>query len=115
MTVAAVDIRDASLSLGRRVIWQGVTVNVEPGEFVAVLDPNGVGKSTLIKAILGLLPINIGKITVLGRSPRDARHNIGYLPQRRSFDPGIRIRGVDVVRMGLDGDRWGVPFTGATR
>jgi zinc/manganese transport system ATP-binding protein len=75
-----------------------------------VLGPNGVGKSTLIKAILGLLPLDAGEIRVLGGTPAAARHQIGYLPQRRSFDPGLRIRGVDLIRLGLDGTRWGLPL-----
>lgn len=48
-------------------------------------------------------------------APGEASHRIGYLPQRRSFDPGLRVRGVDVVRLGLDGDRWGVPLPGLGR
>ena len=44
--------------------------------------------------------------------PGHANHDIGYLPQRRSFDAGLRVRGIDVVRLGLDGDRWGVPLPG---
>ena len=47
---------------------------------------------------------------MLGRPPGRAGHRIGYLPQRRSFDASLRIRGIDVVRLGLDGDRWGVPL-----
>jgi zinc/manganese transport system ATP-binding protein len=52
---------------------------------------------------------------VLGRPAGDAGHHIGYLPQRRSFDPGLRVRGIDVVRLGADGDRWGTPVPGAAR
>ena len=52
---------------------------------------------------------------VLGGAPGEASDRIGYLPQRRSFDPGLRVRGVDVVRLGLDGDRWGVPLPGIGR
>jgi zinc/manganese transport system ATP-binding protein len=77
-----------------------------------VLGPNGVGKSTLIKAILGLVPLAGGDMRVLDRPPGGANDRIGYLPQRRSFDAGLRIRGVDIVRMGLDGSRWGVPRPG---
>ena len=74
-----------------------------------MLGPNGSGKSTLLHVILGLLPLGAGSATVLGRSPgRQLR--IGYLPQRRSFDASTRIRGRDVVRLGLDGDRWGFPL-----
>jgi zinc/manganese transport system ATP-binding protein len=52
---------------------------------------------------------------VLGRPAGETRAAIGYLPQRRSFDAGLRVRGVDLVRLGLDGDRWGVPVTGFGR
>ena len=62
----------------------------------------------MLKAILGLAPLAAGTIEVLGRPAGVANHEIGYLPQRRSFDPSLRIRGVDVVGLGLDGDRFGV-------
>jgi zinc/manganese transport system ATP-binding protein len=47
---------------------------------------------------------------VLGQPPSAAAADIGYVPQRRSFDAGLRLRGIDIVRLGLDGDRWGVPL-----
>ncbi len=83
-------------------------MTVAPGEFVAVLGPNGSGKSTLMKAILGLLPLSAGELRVLGGSPRQVRRRIGYLPQRRSFDAATRVRGIDLVRLGLDGTRFGL-------
>jgi zinc/manganese transport system ATP-binding protein len=108
----AVQVNDGSVTVGGRVVWHGLDVAIGAGEFVAVLGPNGVGKSTLIKTILGLVPLAGGRITVLGGPPGAANARIGYLPQRRSFDAGLRVRGVDVVRLGLDGDRWGVPLPG---
>ena len=106
----AVRLVGGAMVLGGRTVWSDVDVTVGAGEFVAVLGPNGVGKSTLIKAILGLLPLTAGTLTVLGETAGRANQHIGYLPQRRSFDPGLRIRGVDVVRLGLDGHRWGLPL-----
>ncbi len=106
------DVSGATVNLGGRTIWADVDVQVDAGQFAAVLGPNGVGKSTLIKAVLGLLPLSAGRIRVLGGAPAEARRHIGYLPQRRSFDAGLRIRGVDVVRLGLDGNRWGLPLPG---
>ena len=111
---AAVVFRDAAVRLGGRTVWSHVSLEVGVGEFVAVLGPNGVGKSTLIKAVLGILPLTEGHVTVLGRDPGHAGRVIGYLPQRRSFDPDLRIRGVDVVRLGSDGDRWGLPLPGGS-
>jgi zinc/manganese transport system ATP-binding protein len=100
----------ASVELGGHVVWRDVSLSVERGEFVAVLGSNGAGKSTLLKVALGLLPLRTGTATVLGRPPGAANAEIGYLPQRRHFDTSSRIRGVDLVRLGLDGARWGLPL-----
>ena len=105
----AVAISDGAVRLGGRTIWQHVDIEVAAGEFVAVLGPNGAGKSTLLKVILGLLPLAGGRAQVLGRRPGQATSEIGYLPQRRSFDAATRLRGIDIVRLGLDGTRWGTP------
>ncbi len=110
-----VELTGASARAGGRIVWSGVDLVVSEGEFVSVLGPNGAGKSTLIKALLGLVPLSEGSLRVLGRPARRGNAEIGYLPQRRSFDASVRIRGVDVVRLGLDGHRWGVPLPGAHR
>jgi zinc/manganese transport system ATP-binding protein len=112
---SVITLRDAGVRVGGRSLWSGVNVSVGAGEFVAVLGPNGVGKSTMVKVILGLLPAARGEVRVLGAGAGQANHRVGYLPQRRSFDPALRVRGVDVVRLGLDGDRWGVPLPGLAR
>jgi zinc/manganese transport system ATP-binding protein len=106
----AVSFHEAAVTVGGRVIWSDVSLNVGQGEFVAVLGPNGAGKSTLIKAALGLIPLTAGSAQILGQAPGDASRRIGYLPQRRSFDASLRMRGVDIVRLGLDGARWGFPL-----
>ncbi|HEY2331363.1 MAG TPA: ABC transporter ATP-binding protein [Acidimicrobiales bacterium] len=106
----AVRLDQASVEVGGRTIWSGVDLCIQAGEFVAVLGPNGVGKSTMIKVLLGLLPLQAGRAEVLGRPPGEVGSEIGYLPQRRSFDAALRIRGVDLVRLGLDGERWGLPL-----
>ena len=107
---AAAEINNASVRLAGKRIFSDVELTVGRGQFVAVLGPNGAGKSTLMRAILGLLPLESGSVTVLGRPPAQARPAIGYLPQRHAFDSSTRIRGIDLVRLGLDGARWGVPL-----
>src|SRR2546421_6094273 len=109
---ALVEIVDATVALGGRTVWSGVSATIAPGEFVAILGPNGVGKSPLLKVVLGLVPLAGGTVRLRGRPPGQANHDVGYLPQRRSFDASLRIRGLDVVRLGLDGDRWGLPLPG---
>jgi zinc/manganese transport system ATP-binding protein len=110
-----VSFTQAAARLGGRTVWSDVSLTVEQGEFVAVLGPNGAGKSTLIKTVLGLLPLSAGTARVLGQAPGAARSRIGYLPQRRNFDAGTRVRGIDLVRLGLDGARWGIPLPGLSR
>jgi zinc/manganese transport system ATP-binding protein len=102
----------AGVHVGGVQIWSEVSLRVRAGEFIAVLGPNGVGKSTLLRAVLGLTPISAGEVRVLGSRPGRNNSRIGYLPQRRAFDPATRIRGIDVVRLGWDGDRWGIPLPG---
>jgi zinc/manganese transport system ATP-binding protein len=109
----AVEMRVAEVRFGSRLLWSGVDLDLRAGSFAAVLGPNGVGKSTLLKVILGLQPLSSGRVAVLGEPAGRRRGRIGYVPQRKSFDRSLRIRGLDVVRLGLDGSRWGVPLPGA--
>ncbi|HEY2044885.1 MAG TPA: ATP-binding cassette domain-containing protein, partial [Jatrophihabitans sp.] len=105
-------LENAAASIGGRAIWSQVSLRLRAGEFTAVLGPNGAGKSTLLKTILALHPLAEGRVSVLGAPAGRRNDQIGYLPQRRAFDPTTPIRGVDVVRLGLDGDRWGTPLPG---
>jgi zinc/manganese transport system ATP-binding protein len=109
----AVRARAAEVRLGGRPLWRGVDLVIPPGTFTAILGPNGVGKSTLLRVLLGLQPLSAGTVSLLGEPAGKERHRIGYVPQRKSFDKTLRIRGADVVRLGIEGGRWGVPVPGA--
>jgi zinc/manganese transport system ATP-binding protein len=109
----AIRLESAAATRSGRLVWRDLDLDLPPGEFVAVLGPNGAGKSTLLEVVLGVLPISAGRVTVLGGPAGSKSSQIGYLPQRRSFDSGTRIRGRDIVRLGLDGTRLGVSLPSA--
>jgi zinc/manganese transport system ATP-binding protein len=105
----------ASARVGGRAIWRDIRFEAHAGEFIAVLGPNGAGKSTLLKVALGLLPVDEGQVSVLGRPAHRGAADISYLPQRRVFDSSVRIRARDLVWLGLEGNRWGVPLPGVRK
>lgn len=112
---AALRLRDAGAVRGGQVIWRHADLEVAPGEFVVVLGPNGAGKTTLLRALLGLQPLFEGEVAVLGGPPRRGRRAIGYVPQRRGLDPELNVRARDLVGLGVDGTRWGVPLSPRAR
>jgi len=109
-SVPAVRLKDASLAYGARVVLDKLNVTVQPSEFLAVLGPNGAGKTTLLRVLLGLQALTSGTVEVRGVTPRRASRHIGYVPQQRAFDPDLPIRGRDLVQLGLDGHRYGLPI-----
>lgn len=115
MTTPLLSLRDAELTLGGRVLWSGVDLDLAPGEFVAVLGANGSGKTSLLKAILGQHRLSAGAGSFLGEPLRHGDRRIGYVPQQRLADEGTPLRGRDLVRLGLDGHRWGIGWPSAAR
>ncbi len=105
---APLELAGARLAYGPRVVWSDLDLVVRPGEFLTVLGPNGSGKTSLLRAILGLAPLDDGRLSILGRPPRRGSRAVGYIPQQRLIDPATPVRARDLVRLGLDGDRWGV-------
>ena len=109
-SIDVVRLEHAQVRIGARTVWSNVDIAIRNGEFTAILGPNGSGKTTLLRVVLGELPLAAGRASVLGGPPGTNNRQVGYLPQRRHFDAGIRIRGIDLVRLGLDGARWGLPL-----
>jgi zinc/manganese transport system ATP-binding protein len=101
-----VALRDATLSYGKRTLWSGLDLDLRQGEFVAVLGPNGSGKTSLLRVLLGLQNLSGGSLDMpdgLG---------VGYIPQQRALDLTVTLRGRDLVSLGYDGHRWGFGLRG---
>jgi zinc/manganese transport system ATP-binding protein len=107
MTAPALSIRGGRLTFGDRTLWSGLDLDVAPGEFLAVLGPNGTGKTSLLKAILGQVDLAAGSVAVAGGPSR-----IGYIPQQKLLAEGTPLRARDLVALGVDGTRWGLPLRG---
>jgi zinc/manganese transport system ATP-binding protein len=102
-----VSLRGAALSYGGRTLWQGLDLDVRPGEFLAVLGPNGSGKTSLLRVLLGLRAPTAGTVSICGRPPRRGSEAIGYVPQHHGTPSYTPLRPRDLVRLGIDGHRWG--------
>ncbi len=109
---AVVSLQRASLRFGERSLWEGIDLELSAGEFLAVLGPNGVGKTSMLRVLLGLIPPSSGGVSVLGQVPKKGSALVGYVPQQRSFDRTLPLRGRDLVRLGIDGHRWGLRQVG---
>ena len=80
MRIEPARLTDAKVAFGNRVLWSGLNLIVEPGEFIAVLGPNGVGKTTLLRVLLGQIPLTAGTAMVAGRPVRRGSTHIGLRP-----------------------------------
>lgn len=96
----AIELEGVSVRREGRRLLEDVSLRVAPREYLAILGPNGGGKTTLLRVILGLERPERGRVRVLGGPPERARGRVGYVPQRVHFDLDFPIRVVDVVRMG---------------
>jgi zinc/manganese transport system ATP-binding protein len=104
----AVTFENVGVELGGRTIWSDATFTVTQGEFIGLIGANGTGKTTLLRVLLGQLRPLRGRIEVLGAPPRRGNRAIGYVPQRRTLELDLAVRGFDFVMLGLTGHRWGL-------
>ncbi len=96
----AVEVRGLSYAYGARRVLEQVDLDVATGEFIGLVGPNGGGKSTLLKLMLGLLEPRAGSVRIFGKRPRQARALLGYVPQFRGFESDYPISVLKTVLHG---------------
>ena len=96
----AVSAKNLTFSYDSVPVLESAAFSIQEGDFVGIFGPNGGGKTTLLKILMGLLTPQKGEIHLLGKSPKDARSHIGYVPQALQFDKNFPITTLDVVLMG---------------
>ena len=108
-------VTGVSVSVSGRQILEDVSFAVGAGEFTGLIGPNGAGKTTLLRVILGLQRTAAGTVEVAGQ--RHSRRNpaVGYVPQKVLLDPDLPMRARDLVALGADGHRFGIPVASRAR
>ena len=95
-----VKIKNVCFAYNGQTVLEGVSLDIRQGDFIAMIGPNGGGKTTLLKLILGLLKPAKGSIRVLGDTTERASHHIGYVPQDIHINRSFPITAMDIVLMG---------------
>ncbi|MGH2885677.1 MAG: metal ABC transporter ATP-binding protein, partial [Solirubrobacteraceae bacterium] len=109
----ALRVEGVTVRLGGRTVLDDVSFSIRAGEFTGLIGANGAGKTTLFRVILGLQPPAAGSVRV-GDSRRPGR-DLGYVPQKFLLDPDMPLRGRDLVGLGIDGQRLGIPLPSRER
>ena len=105
--IPAIAFDNVAMQRRGRLVWSMATFSIKQGECVALLGPNGSGKTTMLRVILGQLTPTAGQVTVLGAPPHPGNRAIGLVPQRRELISELSIRSRDLVLLGINGYRWG--------
>ncbi|MBN1850290.1 MAG: ABC transporter ATP-binding protein [Deltaproteobacteria bacterium] len=108
----AIEMKNVCFSYNGDLVLKEVNLTLEQGEFLGIIGPNGGGKTTLLKLMLGVLRPDRGTIRLLGEEPHDAGHRVGYVPQNMDFNRNFPISVMDVTLMGrLKRSRIGKGYT----
>jgi zinc/manganese transport system ATP-binding protein len=105
LAVAGVSVR-----LGGREVLHDVRFSIRAGEFVGLIGSNGAGKTTLLRVVLGLQKPATGQVLIGGATRAGRGTAVGYVPQKIELDPDMPLRARDLVGLGLDGNRFGIPM-----
>lgn len=95
-----VEVRDLHFGYHQQPVFQGAEAIINKGSFVSIVGPNGGGKTTLLKLILGLLSPDRGRVLLFGKKPSRSRMRVGYMPQHAHVDPQFPVTVMDVALMG---------------
>ena len=106
MSTLAIELSHVTVSFGGPSVLEDVSLTLEAGTFLGIIGPNGGGKTTLLRVLLGIHAPDQGTVRVFGRRPSAARGDVGYVPQYARFDASFPISVLDVVLMGRLGHRW---------
>jgi zinc transport system ATP-binding protein len=98
--MSIIEIKNLSFSYDKQKILENINLSVKEKDFLAIIGPNGGGKSTLLKLILGINPIKIGSVQVLDKAPKDSLRQIGYVPQNTNVNTAFPIKAIEVEMMG---------------
>jgi zinc/manganese transport system ATP-binding protein len=109
----ALSVDGVTVRLGGRTVLDDVSFSVKAAEFTGLIGSNGAGKTTLFRVILGLEAPVSGSFRV--GDGRRAQADVGYVPQKFLLDPDMPLRGRDLIALGLDGHRLGLPLPSRTR
>lgn len=109
-TRPVLELQGLHVWLSGREILHDVSFEVRPGEFTGLIGPNGSGKTTILRAILGLLHPAQGRVVISGEPGSKGHRSVGYVPQKVVVDPDMPLRARDLVALGIDGHRLGVPL-----
>jgi manganese/zinc/iron transport system ATP- binding protein len=96
----ALVVSGLSVAYGKRIVLRNVAAEISRGQAVGVVGPNGGGKSTLLKAIAGIIPILTGQVTLFGKPISEQRSSVAFMPQREIVDWEFPVTAADVVMMG---------------
>lgn len=112
----AISLRDAAVKRAGRTLWSHGTFEIPSGSVTAIVGTNGTGKTTLMQAELGLVPLSGGSLSVLGRPAGEMNRHIGYVPQSYAADIDSALTAEQSVLLALAGTRFGIhPITRAQR
>ncbi len=104
--MSIIEIKNLTFSYDNQVVLEDINLTVEDKDFLAIIGPNGGGKSTLIKTILGINKITQGNINILGHEPSLNLSKIGYVPQNTNINTNFPIKVIEVVMMGHIRDKY---------